>query len=31
MSRGLIACEEALQRLLDGKPIVPGHGGLDLS
>jgi len=31
MSHGLIACEEALQRLLDGKPVVPGHGGLDLS
>lgn len=28
---GLIACEEALQRLLDGKPFVPEHVGLDLS
>lgn len=31
MSHGLIACEEALQRLLDGNPVVPGHGGLDLA
>jgi hypothetical protein len=29
--RGLGACVEALQRLLDGKPIVPEHVGLDLS
>ncbi|MBV4482898.1 hypothetical protein [Pseudomonas khavaziana] len=28
---GLGACEEAIQRLLDGKPIVAGHVGLDLS
>lgn len=28
---GLAACEEALQRLLDGKPILPAHVGLDLS
>lgn len=31
VSKGLIACEEALQRLLDGKPFVPEHVGLDLS
>lgn len=30
-NKGLIACEEALQRLLDGKPVVPAHVGLDLS
>lgn len=30
-SKGLIACEEALLRLLNGKPIVAGHVGLDLS
>jgi len=29
--RGLGACVEALQRLLDGKPVVPEHVGLDLS
>jgi hypothetical protein len=29
--KGLGACEEAMQRLLDGKPIVPGHVGLELS
>lgn len=31
ISGGLIACEEALQRLLVGKPIVPEHVGLNLS
>lgn len=31
MSGGLLACEEALQRLLDGKPVVPEHVGLELS
>ncbi|EIU4987540.1 hypothetical protein MMK62_004466 [Pseudomonas aeruginosa] len=31
ISSGLSACEEALQRLLVGKPIVPEHVGLDLS
>lgn len=31
ISKGLGACEEALQRLLDGKPFVPEHVGLDLS
>lgn len=30
-SKGLGACEEALQRLLDGEPVVPEHVGLDLS
>ncbi|MGX1123825.1 hypothetical protein [Pseudomonas sp. HLS-6 TE3448] len=30
-SKGLSTCEEALQRLLVGKPIVPEHVGLDLS
>lgn len=30
-SKGLSACEEALQRLLDGEPVVPEHVGLDLS
>lgn len=30
-SKGLSACEEALQRLLDGAPVVPEHVGLDLS
>lgn len=29
--KGLGACEEALQRLLVGKPVVPKHVGLDLS
>lgn len=29
--KGLSACEDALQRLLDGKPVVPEHVGLDLS
>lgn len=29
--KGLSACEEALQRLLDGKPFVPEHVGLDLA
>ena len=31
ISRGLMACEQALQRLLDGKPVVSGHVGLDFS
>lgn len=31
ISKGIGACEEALQRLLDGKPFVPEHVGLDLS
>ncbi|MGO2451485.1 MULTISPECIES: hypothetical protein [Pseudomonas] len=30
-SSGLIACEDALQRLLDGKPVVAVHVGLDFS
>jgi hypothetical protein len=30
-SKGLVACEEALQRLLDGKPVVSEHVRLDLS
>ena len=30
-SKGLGACDEALQRLLIGKPVVPEHVGLDLS
>ena len=30
-SKGLGACEEALQRLMAGKPVVPEHVGLDLS
>ncbi|KAF2405925.1 hypothetical protein SAMN04490179_4817 [Pseudomonas antarctica] len=30
-SKGLSTCEEALQRLLVGKPTVPEHVGLDLS
>lgn len=30
-SKGLGACEEALQRLLVGKPVVPEHVRLDLS
>ncbi|SFP19592.1 hypothetical protein [Pseudomonas borbori] len=29
--KGLGACEEALQRLLVEKPVVPEHVGLDLS
>ncbi len=29
--KGLDACEEALQRLLDRKPFMPEHVGLDLS
>lgn len=29
--KGLGACEEALQRLLVGNPVVPEHVGLDLS
>ena len=31
VNKGLITCEEALQRLLDGKPVVSMHVGLDLS
>ncbi|MGY8832340.1 MAG: hypothetical protein ACKVIS_22925 [Pseudomonadales bacterium] len=31
MSKGVGACEEALQRLLEGKSFVPEHVGLDLS
>ncbi|WP_225603659.1 hypothetical protein [Pseudomonas sp. PDM09] len=31
LSAGLIACEEALQRLVDGKPVMPVHIGLNLS
>ncbi|EKF7416838.1 TPA: hypothetical protein MXR76_006395 [Pseudomonas aeruginosa] len=31
ISKGVGACEEALQRLLDGKPFVSEHVGLDLS
>lgn len=31
ISKGLGACEEALQRLLAGKPVVSEHVGLDLS
>lgn len=31
VSKGLSACAEALQRLLDGEPVVPEHVGLDLS
>ncbi|WGL64717.1 hypothetical protein QDX81_07425 [Pseudomonas sp. CW003PS] len=30
-SKGLGACEEALQRLLVGRPVVPEHVGLDLT
>lgn len=30
-SKGLVACEEALQRLLDGVPIVSQHVKLDIS
>ncbi|WP_416199717.1 MAG: NPH3 domain-containing protein [Pseudomonas shahriarae] len=30
-SKGLGACEKALQRLLVGKPVVPEHVGLNLS
>lgn len=30
-SSGLRACEDALKRLLIGKPVVPEHVGLDLS
>lgn len=29
-SKGVGACEEALQRLMVGKPVVPEHVGLDL-
>ena len=29
-SKGLGACEEALQRLMAGKPVVPEHVGLDM-
>lgn len=31
ISRGLLACGNALQRLIDGKPVVPEHVGLELS
>ncbi len=31
ISNGVGVCEDALQRLLDGKPFVPEHVGLDLS
>jgi len=31
ISNGVGACEDALQRLLDGQPFVPEHVGLDLS
>lgn len=31
VNKGLITCEEALQRLLEGKPVVSEHVGLDLS
>lgn len=31
ISTGVGACEEAFQRLLEGKPFVPEHVGLDLS
>lgn len=31
VSKGIGACEEALQRLLDGEPFVSAHVGLDLS
>ncbi|MGY3305058.1 hypothetical protein ACVK1X_004373 [Pseudomonas sp. PvR086] len=31
LSKGLIACEEALQRIQDRRPVVPVHVGLDLS
>lgn len=31
ISKGVGACQEALQRLLDGKPFMPEHVGLDLS
>jgi hypothetical protein len=31
LSSGLIACEEALQRLVDGKPVIPAHVALNLS
>lgn len=31
IGKGLYACEEALQRLLAGNPVVPEHVGLDLS
>lgn len=30
-SKGVGACEEAFQRLLVGRPVVPEHVGLDLS
>ncbi|EMO2020398.1 TPA: hypothetical protein ACGXEA_003362 [Pseudomonas aeruginosa] len=29
--KGLGTCEEALERILTGKPVVPAHVGLDLS
>ncbi len=28
ISKGVGACQEALQRLLDGKPFMPEHVGL---
>lgn len=31
LSKGLCACEEALERLRDGKPVLPEHVGLNLS
>lgn len=31
LKNGLVACEGALERLLDGKPVVPAHVGLALS
>jgi len=31
LSKGLVACEEALQRLLDGRPNFPEHVSLDVS
>ena len=30
-SKGLAACSNALERLLEGRPIVPAHVGLDTS
>ena len=31
MSGGILACESALQRLLEGKPVLSVHVGLDVS
>lgn len=31
MSGGILACENALQRLLEGKPVLSVHVGLDVS